>query len=319
MTSSAFPLRAKIARRDFMKVSGTVAAVVAAGACKSVMTSTRPTTQEDAMVDQKSEASPSTIVLERVEGSILLIGIDRPAAKNFIDPPTFVGLGEAYYQLDHDDELRVGLLHARGPDFVPGLDIAAYGALANSGQFPPTTKREHYIDPLDMTQPRRSKPLVVAVQGATKYVGHELFLAADVRVAASDTIFSQGEATLGLFPAGGATVRFVREAGRSNAMYHMLTGEPWGADEAYRLGLVHAVTPPGKTLARALEIARKISAAAPLGVRATLASVRRAEAEGDEASFAAARPELGRLFRTEDFQEFVRARKDGRVPRYRGR
>jgi enoyl-CoA hydratase len=52
-----------------------------------------------------------------------------------------------------------------------------------------------------MTLPRRSKPLVVAVQGQTKRVGHELFLAADVRVAASDTVFAQDEALLGYTPA----------------------------------------------------------------------------------------------------------------------
>jgi 1,4-dihydroxy-2-naphthoyl-CoA synthase len=56
------------------------------------------------------------------------------------------------------------------------------------------------VDPLDMTPPRRYKPLVVAVQGLTKRVGHELFLAADVRVAASDTIFAQDDGEAAAFP-----------------------------------------------------------------------------------------------------------------------
>lgn len=260
-----------------------------------------------------------TVVTERLDGGILLIGIDRQEAKNYIDPPTFTALGQAYYEFEHDDRLRVAVLHAFGPDFVPGLDVAAFAAAAKAGEFPRKTQRSDVIDPLDMTQPRRSKPLVVAVQGATKYVGHELFLAADIRVAATDTTFSQGEASLGLFPAGGATIRFVREAGRANAMRHMLTGEPWGADEALRYGLVQAVTAPGKQLERALEFARKIAASAPLGVRATLASVRGVEVENDEAAFAGLRPELSRLLQSDDFQEFRKALSEKRSPVYHGR
>jgi enoyl-CoA hydratase len=229
-----------------------------------------------------------------------------------------VALGQALYQFEHDEALRVAVLYAVGPDFVPGLDVVAFGAAARAGTFPSKSPRADIIDRLDLAQPRRSKPLVVAVQGATKRVGHELFLAADVRVAASDTVFSQDEASLGMFPAGGATVRFVREAGRGNAMRHMLTGEPWGAEEAYRYGLVQAVTPPGQQLDRALEFARKIAAAAPLGIRATLASVHATEAE-DGKAFEPLRPELARLMRTEDFQEFVAARQEKRPPVYRGR
>ena len=54
--------------------------------------------------------------------------------------------------------------------------------------------------------------VVVAVQGATKFGGNELFLTANIRVAASDTVFGQAEVTRGVFPGGDATVRFVREA-----------------------------------------------------------------------------------------------------------
>ena len=260
-----------------------------------------------------------TVLVERRESGILLIGINRPEANNRIDPPTYVALGQALFQLEHDDQLRVGVLHATGSDFVPALDLAAYGAAAMAGTFPPATPRSDIIDPLDMTPPRRSKPLVVAVQGATQRVGHELFLAADVRVAANDTVFSQDEASLGLLPGGGATVRLVREIGRANAMYLMLTGEPWGVDEAYRYRLVQAITPPGQQLERAMEIAHKIAASAPLGVRATIAAVRRAEVDGDEAAFSTLRPELARLMTTDDFRESVSALAGKRPPVYQGR
>ena len=165
--------------------------------------------------------------------------------------------------------------------------------------------------------PYRSKPVVVAVHGGVKFGAHELFLSSDVRVAATDTRFSQGEVTRGVFPGGGATVRLVREIGWGNAMRYMLTGEEWGAEEAHRLGLVQEVTRPGKQLDRAVEIAQKIAAAAPLGVRATLASSRQA-LSGDEALFPPLTAELLRLNQSEDRKEFLRAVREGRAPSFRG-
>ena len=56
------------------------------------------------------------------------------------------------------------------------------------------------------------------MQGHVTRIAHELFLAADLRVVAQDTVFNQGEVTAASFPGGGATIRFVREAGWGNAM-----------------------------------------------------------------------------------------------------
>jgi enoyl-CoA hydratase/carnithine racemase len=102
-------------------------------------------------------------------------------------------------------------------------------------------------------------------------------------------------------------------------MRYMLTGEEWRAEEAYRLGLVQYVTPPGQQLDRAIEVARKIAAAAPLGIRATLGSAHRALSDGQDAAFAALFPELGRFAQSDDHQEYFRALKENRAPVYRGR
>jgi enoyl-CoA hydratase len=159
---------------------------------------------------------------------------------------------------------------------------------------------------------------VVAVQGGTQFAGHEYFLAADIRVAASDTVFRQAEVTRGSFPGGGATVRFSREAGWANAMRYMLTGDTWGAEEARRMGLVQEVTLPGKQLDVAIELAKKVAAAAPLGVRATLASSRQALAAQETTALAAVQPTFSRLQQTEDVKEFQRALREGRAPVFRG-
>jgi enoyl-CoA hydratase/carnithine racemase len=91
---------------------------------------------------------------------------------------------------------------------------------------------------------------MVVVHGDTWNMGHELHLAADIRVAAADTRFGQDENTHGRFPGGGATIRFVRDAGWGNAMRYMLTGDHWSAEEAFRIGVVQEIAP---TAAKALE------------------------------------------------------------------
>ena len=258
-----------------------------------------------------------TIVLERLPMGVLLIGIDRPEAQNRIDIPTFNALGEAYYEFEHDDDLRVAVLHGRGPDFSRGLDLPSWGAGLRAGPFRAPPK---FLDPVGTTGPERTKPLVVAVQGHVTRIAHELFLAADLRVAAQDAVFNQGEVTAASFPGGGATVRFVREAGWGNAMRYMLTGEDWNADEAHRMGLVQVLTAPGQQLDRATELAKQIvAAAAPLGVRALMASAHRALSEGEKLALATLQPEFGRLRRSEDRQEYIRSLREHRAPVFVGR
>jgi enoyl-CoA hydratase/carnithine racemase len=308
MTGAPEKPAAGIARRDLLALAGTAAAAMAGAGASFAQTA------------PASGASPSdrtpTVVIERRSGGLLLIGIDRPETQNRIDIPTFNSLGQAYYEFERDDDLRVAVLYGKGPDFSRGLDLASWGAALAAGPFRPPPR---FLDPLATIGPQRSKPVVVAVQGQVTRVAHELFLAADVRVAARDAIFNQGEVTSATFPGGGATVRFTREAGWGNAMRYMLTGDDWHAEEAFRMGLVQELTAPGQQLDRALALAQRIAAAAPLGVRALLASAHRALADGEKLALATLQPEFGRLFGTADRQEYVRSLQERRAPVFVGR
>jgi enoyl-CoA hydratase len=299
----------RIARRDFM-ITGAGAAAFATGLA-GVGAALAQTGSPSAL----GRAKPGNVLVER-RGGVLLIGIERPEAQNRFDAPMLIGLGKAYHRLDHEDELRVAVLYGVGHDFSLGIDREAFAAAQASGQLPP--KDPDYINPVGLKAPYRMKPLVIAVHGGTKYLGHELFLASDIRVAANDTVFSQGEVARGVFPGGGATVRFAREAGWGNAMRYMLTGDEWGAAEAYRLGLLQEITAPGKELDCALDLANKIAGAAPLGVRATLASSRQALAADEATALAALQVEFTRLLQSQDAKEFQRALQEGRAPVYRG-
>jgi enoyl-CoA hydratase len=204
-----------------------------------------------------------------VQGSLLLIAINRPAKRNGFTPKMFRELGEAYTRLDADAALRVGVLHAVGAHFTAGLDLPSIAPLMRRGE---KVAPLGLVDPLDLGMPgyqRRTKPMVVAVKGITYTLGIELMLAADIVVAADDCRFSQLEVKRGIMATGGATLRMAERAGLGNAMLHLLTGDEFGSAEALRLNFVQRVVPAGQELAEAVKIATAIARQAPLAVVAT--------------------------------------------------
>jgi enoyl-CoA hydratase len=268
-----------------------------------------------AMVDVPK--SPDTKLTVERRGKIVLIGINRPQMFNRIDPDTFYGLAKAYYDFDNDSTLRAAVLFGHGDNFSRGNDVEAFSALAKSGQSFKLGAGQ--IDPLGRAQ-RLSKPLVVVVHGDTWNMGHELHLAADIRVANADVRYGQNENARGRVP-GTAPVRFVREAGWANAMRYMLTGDYWDAETAYRIGIVQEIAPnKDAALKLAIDIANRIAACGPLGIRATLKVAHLGiNDSADAAAFAALEKEYVSLFKSEDFAEGRKAEAENRPPIFHGR
>jgi enoyl-CoA hydratase len=249
-------------------------------------------------------------------GHVLLIGLDHVAKRNAFDLAMFNALGLAYGELDRDDELRCGVLFAHGDHFTAGLDLERFAPVMAKGQLPVP---EGALDPLGISGPRLTKPVVCAVQGWCLTIGIELLLATDVRVAASNTRFAQIEIKRGIYPVGGATIRFPREVGWGNAMRYLLTGDEFDAAEALRMGLVQEVVAPGQQVERATELAQTIAAQAPLGVRATLASARLAFTVGEEEAARRLMPDLQPIMQSEDVREGVQSFIERRQANFKGR
>ncbi len=248
-------------------------------------------------------------------GHVLLIGLDRVAKRNAFDRAMLQALGQAYGELDRDNDLRCGVLFAHGDHFTAGLELTQFaGPLGLDLQL-----AEGAIDPLGITGPRLTKPMVGAVQGFCWTIGIELMLAADIRVAASSTRFAQIEIKRGIYPVGGATVRFVQQAGWGNAMRYLLTGDEFSAGEAFRIGLVQEVVEPGQQLVRAEAIAQTIAAQAPLGVRATLASARLALTAGETEALQRLAPDLLPIMQSEDAQEGIQSFIERRQANFKGK
>ena len=257
----------------------------------------------------------SVLDLKR-NGHVLLLGLNRPDAKNQLNVALLRALSAGYTELEADPELRCAVVHAHGDDFTIGLDLVDAAPYMAEGRAPFDPGN---VDPWGVNEPRRTKPVVIAVHGRCFTAGIELMLASDVVVAARGTRFAQLEISRGIFPLGGATYRMPMVAGWGNAMRYLLTADEFDADEAYRIGLVQQVVEPGLQLETAVKIARRIAEQAPLGVYATLANARLAQIEGPDAAGAAIPAEVARLAQTEDAMEGIASFLERRKAMFKGR
>ena len=257
----------------------------------------------------------STITTE-TRGHVLLIGLSRPQKLNAFNREMIDALAAAFNRYEADDALRCAVLFAAGKDFTAGLDLAnVMPGIEAGGSLWPSTG----VDPLEISGGPRSKPLVTAMQGRVFTIGIELALASDIRLCSDDATFAQLEIARGIFPFGGATFRAPAQLGWGNAMRFLLTAEPFGAVEALRIGLVQEVTSPGALLDRAVALAGKVAAQAPLGVRATLASARLGLHEGEEAAARALPAQIAPILASDDAREGVQSFLERRPGRYAGK
>ncbi len=255
-------------------------------------------------------------VSREIREHLYLIGLDRVEKRNAFDSHMIEDLSAALTEYENHPELRCAVIFAHGEHFTAGLDLLQLQDKISDGIF---NFNQDQIDPWGISGRKRTKPVVVAVQGTCYTAGIELMLNADVVIASTDCRFAQLEVQRGIMPFGGATVRFVRAAGWQKAMPYLLTGQHFDAQTAQELNLVSDVVTPDALQQRAIAMATHIAKAAPLGVQALLKSALTAQSDGEDAAFAQLHQALAPLFQSADAREGVMAMLQKREPDFQGK
>src|SRR5215208_1700718 len=169
-----------------------------------------------------------------------------------------------YETLRYERDGHVTVLTCEGDAFCAGWDLEDAAELGESGQPDwDQYKTSIYNTPGECGYTRRVdvfKPVIAAVNGWAVAAGLENALLADIRIAAENAVFGALERRWNIVAGDGMTVRLPLAVGWGRAMELIITGRAVEAEEALRIGLAHEVVPEGKSLERALELAREVAA-----------------------------------------------------------
>lgn len=249
-------------------------------------------------------------VLVEQRDRALIITINRPEARNAVDATVAQGVAAAVDELESNKDLSIGVLTGAGGTFSAGMDLKAFLRGEN------VTIEGRGLAGLTEAPP--AKPLIAAVEGFALAGGCELVLSCDLVVASEEAAFGIPEVKRGLVAGAGGLLRLPTRIPRQIAMEIALTGDRFSAADAHRYGLVNRLAEPGQALSGALELADRITANAPLALRATKEIITRSADWTSDEAFTRQLEIMAPVFASADAQEGAKAFAEKRDPVWRG-
>jgi enoyl-CoA hydratase/carnithine racemase len=258
-----------------------------------------------------------TLQIAPVEGHVLQVLLDRPAAANALNTQmgrdllaVFAGLAE------EPGEARCVVLSGTGERaFCAGGDLNERNGMTDA-----QWQAQHLVfERMVRAVIDCPLPVIAAVNGAAYGGGLEIALGCDFIYAARTARFALTEVTLGIMPGCGGTQNLPRAVGERRAKELILTGGAFSAEEAMAFGLVNRVCEPDRLLGEAIETARRIARNGPLSVR----QAKHAIHHGLELSLANGMlfeiEAYNRLIPTDDRREGIAAFNEKRAAGFTGR
>src|ERR1700760_4920459 len=203
-------------------------------------------------------ADRASLLQIETDGRVLAIGLNRPAKRNALNDGIILALGDCFADLP--DDIGAVVIHGIGDHFSSGLDLSelsdhdATGGLIHSQMWHRVFDRIQYS----------RVPVIAALKGAVIGGGLELACAAHIRVADPSAYYALPEGQRGIFVGGGGSVRLPRLIGVARMTDMMLTGRVYSATEGAAYGFAQYLTADDSALPKALELAERVAANAPL-------------------------------------------------------
>lgn len=208
-------------------------------------------------------------VLYEKRDRVAYVTLNRPEAKNAIDPETHELLWRTWEDFRDDDALDVAILTGAGDAFSAGADLKTFippwieSATARKVRDNVATG----LGGLTRGLHRIPKPVIAAVNGWALAGGLETALACDIRIASERAMFGSFEARRGYHHGDGGIVRLVNVCGAGVALEMLLTAEPIDAERALRCNLVSRVVPHEQLMEEAERVAGQILRNSQIAVR----------------------------------------------------
>lgn len=214
------------------------------------------------------------VLVERKE-STLSIMLARPERRNAITVAMYAALADAIESAADNAAIRLITLEGQGDDFTAGNDLGDFLQAMpepGSGEDLPVWR-------LLRALARNQVPIIAAVHGNAVGIGTTMLFHCDFVLAEEGARFVMPFVDLGLVPEAASSLLFPRLAGRRRAARHLLLGEPFGATEAFDMGLASHVVPQGQLRPALSGLVAALLAKPPEALRQTQALLRREATE----------------------------------------
>lgn len=221
------------------------------------MTAFEPTAQSASNDAEVTGLLPPSLVLERHD-DVAVLRLSRVAKRNALNDATVLGI-ESFFAAP-PRWARAVILDAEGPHFSAGLDLSELSERDTLQGLEHSMMWHRAFGRLE----QGNVPVVAVLRGAVIGGGLELASATHIRVAEPSAFYALPEGQRGLFVGGGASVRVPRLIGMHRMADMMLTGRVYNATDGHAIGLSHYLVEEGQGLERAMELAAKIAANAPI-------------------------------------------------------
>lgn len=197
-------------------------------------------------------------ILFQQEGAIARIRLNRPAVLNALNQPMAQAFQAAIEQVRDSDTIRVVVLSGEGRAFMAGGDLKSFhDDLPNAGQ-----TALDLISPLHAglaMMAELTQPVLASLHGPVAGAGVSVALAADLAIAADDTVFNLAYAKIGASPDGSSSWTLPRVVGLRKALEIALLAENIDAAEAHRLGMVNKVVSRDTLAAQTEALAQRLA------------------------------------------------------------
>jgi len=200
------------------------------------------------------------ILLRETIGSIAVLTLNRPAARNSLSAAMIATLHAELNEIRDDKAIRGVVIAANGPAFSAGHDMKELTARRSD----PDRGRAFFAEMMNACSAMMQaivhlpKPTVAAVQGIATAAGCQMVASCDLAIASQDATFATPGVDIGLF-CSTPMVALTRNVPRKQAMEILLTGEPVPAERAREIGLINRVVAAGTERAEAIALGERIA------------------------------------------------------------
>lgn len=213
------------------------------------------------------------VLVEPGEDGVLSIRLARPERRNAITVAMYAALADAIERAASDPSIRLITLEGEGEDFTAGNDLGDFlQAMPDPG-----LAQDIPVWRLLRALASNQVPLIAAVHGNAVGIGTTILFHCDFVLAEEGCRFVMPFVDLGLVPEAASSLLFPRLAGRRRAARYLLLGEPFGAKEAFAMGLASHVVEKGMLRGAISELVAALLAKPPEALRQTQALLRRAD------------------------------------------